>query len=329
MLPRGAELAAYTVLSGHCDAAWKTYPSLTLIAELGHLNIGSAVRAINALQRYGLIVLVERGGGSGNTNTYRIVDDPDEVRNIRAGAHETPSETCAQPARKHARSGAETCAPQAEKHTRRRAPKREGREIREQQQEGTLPAAAGLRAVEPEQAAAGPDPDPDVLAALEARGITGRSAAELAARPDITAELVKRAVAEAHRRGAANPAGLVVTMLRAGDDLPPTPAELADQQQAEQNHRQARRAAELAEQARRQQADDDATLAGLTIAEIHELAQQVRDGKTSLNMADRQRLRDADPMAHAELRHHIAKRYAIHGLGQTTTATSRRRRATQ
>jgi len=79
-----ADRAVYGVLAAHTGRDWASCPSLTRIADLAGLKRGTVCVAIRRLEAGG-IIQVERGGGRGNPNAYRLVTNGLPRRTVSEG----------------------------------------------------------------------------------------------------------------------------------------------------------------------------------------------------------------------------------------------------
>lgn len=221
-----ADRNALMCLSVFADADGRCWPTLDTVAHLAGINRRTAERAIESLTGWGVVV-VERGGGRGRPNRYRIPQNPDEFTGVlpaiprqpdRGNERKTPASPSLNPGIPvhKPRSGAtKTPVHRPDQHPKN-SPK------------NTPPTT-------PEKTAGrGADKSP-VESALRSHGVGHVAAAELAAQtdPPITPEIVAAVAAEV--RAADGGPGLIVHRLREGElpatrrrsvrDLPPAQLE--------------------------------------------------------------------------------------------------------
>jgi len=222
-----ADRAVFGVIAAHTGRDWASRPSLTRIADLAGLKRGTVCVAIQRLEAGGIID-VERGGGRGNANTYRLV-----INGLRRGTVSEGETVCPDGDKRSAPTAETVCA-----HGGNGLRRPDGN--RTDRTEQNRPAAAD-----------------GVRGELARHGISEPKLSELASLAGLTRGMVRDLAARIGK--AKNPGGLLVTLIeREGPQLVEaarSKAEARTRREAErQRNRQAEataRAEQEAEQARR------------------------------------------------------------------------------
>lgn len=254
----GADAKVTLALACYADRGFACRPAVQTLAADTRLDRRTVQRCLNRMSAIGFLEL-DRGGGRAHANTMRMVAGPPE--NSGTSAALSDGETAAtQPPIATTKGG--ITVPKGRRgdpETAARVPPEQNRT----ELNSSRAAAAADLAIEPEPEPDQTGPDAELLAALAAAGVGEPKRGELARRPGVTPDLVRRVAEQANAQGKGT--GWLILRL---EDLAAAAVATAE--------RERRHDAEVDRQRRARAAERDAAPPPLTPAEKRAIRDRVQ-----------------------------------------------------